>query len=71
MKQISPEEFQAIIVGQAERENAERAEVGLPPLEVTAHSYGSLTSDSGLTEYFFAGMMIGFVQGGIHYSNGL
>lgn len=70
MQQITKAEFDAILES-ADRENAERASVGLEPLQVTTHAYGGLGDSGELVEYHFGSSMFGFVQGGVHYSNGL
>ncbi|MNJ53534.1 hypothetical protein D3C77_489270 [compost metagenome] len=70
MQQVTDTEF-AEILQSAERENAERLSVGLDRFEVTTHAYGALGGSGELVEYYFAGSMFGFVQGGVHYSNGL
>lgn len=70
MRQITEAEFNAILES-AERENDERVAVGLSPQEVTTNTYGCLGDFGELVEYHFGGSMFGFIQGGIHYSNGL
>ena len=70
MRQITEAEFNAVLQ-ETQRENEERVSVGLAPFEVTTRIYGSLGGSGELIEYFLAGTMFGFVQGGIHYSNGL
>ncbi|MCF6783359.1 hypothetical protein [Stutzerimonas stutzeri] len=70
MRQVTEAEFNAILQD-AKRDNEERASVGLAPLEVTTRSYGNMDGSCGLVEYFFAGTMFGFIQNGIHHSNGL
>lgn len=70
MRQITEAEFNAVLQ-ETQRENEERVSVGLAPYEVTTRIYGSLGGSGELIEYFFAGTMFGFIQGGTHYSNGL
>jgi hypothetical protein len=70
MQQITEDQFNTILAS-AERENEERASVGLEPMSVTTKSYGAVAGSGELVEYHFAGSMFGFVQNGIHYSNGL
>lgn len=70
MRQITESEFNAVLLN-AERENEERASVGLCRYEVTTHAIGGLTGSGELVEYHFAGSMFGFIQDGVHYSNGL
>lgn len=52
-------------------ENIEREEMGLELYVVTGHSYGGLSTEDTLTEYFVAGSMFAFKQGENYYSNGL
>lgn len=70
MHQVTEAEFNAILQD-AKRENEERASVGLKPFEVETRTYKGLNGFGDLVEYSFAGTMFGFIQGGIHYSNGL
>lgn len=70
MQQVTEAEFNTILAS-AERENEERISVGLEPLTVTTKNYGSVAGGGELVEYHFGGSMFGFVQNGVHYSNGL
>lgn len=70
MQQVTEAVFNAIVES-ANTENDIRESVGLPKLEVTTKSYGALASPDTLVEYYFAGSMFGFVQGGMYYTDGL
>lgn len=65
MQQITKQEFETILKS-AEAENAERLDVGLQALEVTTKDY-----DGSLIEYYFGGMLFGFIQEDNYYSNGI
>jgi|TARA_Y100001951_G_C11294393_1_gene274511 hypothetical protein len=70
MQQITEAEFAAILM-KADEENAERESVGLSRIEVTTKTLGALSGSGSLIEYTFGNTMFGFIQNGIHYSNGL
>ena len=70
MNHITAEQFNAIIAN-IEVENVERKEMGLELYVVTEHSYGGLSTEDTLTEYFVAGSMFAFKQGSNYYSNGI
>jgi len=70
MQQVTEAEFAAILM-KAEEENAERLSVGLNRIEVTTKTLGMLSGSGSLIEFTFGNTMFGFIQNGIHYSNGL
>ena len=65
MQQITKEEFETVLKA-AEVENAERVEMGLSKMEVITKDY-----EGSLIEYYLGGMLFGFIQDGIYYSNGI
>lgn len=70
MQQITETEFNAI-VKQTEAENAERVSMGLEPHVLSTNAYGAVSGSGSLVEYTFANSMFGYVQDGVHYSNGI
>lgn len=65
MNRTSKEQFQTILEA-ADQENAERVEMGLEAMQVTTKDY-----EGSLIEYYFGGMLFGFIQDGNYYSNGV
>lgn len=65
MNHITQVQFQTILEA-ADQENVERTEMGLKPMQVTTKDY-----EGSLIEYYFGGMLFGFIQDGNYYSNGV
>lgn len=70
MQQVTEAQFKAVLAA-TEKENAERAEMGLKPYAIETTEYGAIGHDGSLVEYFWAGTLFGKKLNGIYYTNGI